>query len=1083
MDKCNHIFNRKFLGNKLENFDISSIKDLDKKHKIISNWIYSIENSDLNKTKEKSVQGDFLTAFFTNILGYKKRYGNDIWNITQEQKTLLDGTTSDGSLGFFTSSITDIRVVIELKDANTDLDKKQKSRENKISPVEQAFSYAPKSGKRCNWIIVSNFIEIRLYHQSSELEYEKFLITDLIKGDEFKRFYYLLCYENLINRDTISLIDDLYNKNEEEQKYISKNFYKDYKNTRLSLFEGLKKNNPEVDELLLFEKSQKFMDRFIFVCFCEDKQLLPENTFRNVIKIATMSFDISDNKIWTQLKGLFHAINKGNPPMNINRFNGGLFAPDKELDNLYVPDDMFIGLEKLADYDFDTDLNVNILGHIFEQSISDIEEIKSEIRGEFIEKRDGKRKKDGIFYTPEYITYYIVEQTIGKWLEDKKKEFGEDKLPNIPELKANMTVVEKRSRNKTINTHISFWQRYADILSNIKVVDIACGSGAFLNQSFDYLYKEGQRVNSILTDLRGGQITLFDLDKHILKNNLYGVDLNKESVEITKLSLWLKTANKKDPLTSLDENIKCGNSVIDSNEYTNERAFKWDDEFKEIFATGGFDVIVGNPPYVRQELLGKSKEYFKNNYKVYNAASDLFAYFYEKSANLLKPKGIMGFISNTFSKTSAGLELRHYLKNNTKFVSYTDFSDLQIFEGATTYPIIIVIDKKIPMNNRFKYFKVDGHFLNNLSNGLNENGILINQSSLDDNNWTFKSESINIIKEKLFAYPKLKDISGKTYRGILTGLNKAFIITNEQKDAFIKDNPKSSELLKPFLEGRDLRKWNIKSVGKWLLLFPKGWTKQLLSNEINEEDGWNYIKTNFPKISGHLINFKDEGKKRCDKGEFWWELRACGYYDLFEKNKIVWPNLQSANKFAIDENGFYINAPAVSLPTEKKSILCILNSNLAWFLLKDICVIRNGGFIEVKPQYIEQLPISLSKDEEPFNIRTEKIIKLNASSDEKISQFNSYIQTIYKPKKITDKIEQFYLLDFEGYILELKKQKVTLNDTSKFELMNLFNKVKLEIISTKDKISNLEYEINQLVYEAYNLTKEEIQVIEQSLKQ
>jgi len=675
-----YIFNRKLLEKKLKVFNLDQVPSIENIKEIIRNWVFSIENSDLDKTKEESVQGDFLTHFFSNILGYNTRYGNKVWNINQEQKTELDGTKADGALGFFTSDINDIRVVIELKDAKTDLDKKQ-NRANKLSPVEQAFTYASKSGKRCNWVIVSNFKEIRLYHSSTQGEYEKFLITDLIEEETLKLFYFLLNKDNLINRDEDSFIEILYKKNEKEQQNISNMFYRDYKHTRISMFEHMKENNPNIDELVIFEKSQKLMDRFIFVCFCEDTGLLPENIFRKVIQVSKRTFDLTETRIWNQLRGLFHSIDKGNHHQQINKFNGGLFKNDIILDGLIIKDEIFTELEKIANYDFESDLNVNILGHIFEQSISDIEEIKAEIRGEDFDKKKGKRKKEGVYYTPDYITKYIVEEAIGGWLEEQRQELGVNKLPIIPNYNKRMTTAKKSARTRAINKHIRFWETYRDRLSNIKVLDPACGSGAFLNQAFDFLYKEGQKVNDIINELSGGQTSLFDLDKHILKYNLFGVDLNKESVEITKLSLWIKTANKREELTSLDDNIKCGNSLIEKRDYAEEHAFSWEIEFQQIMKNGGFDVVIGNPPYVRHEYFTHIKQYLKENYYIYNGTADIYTYFIEKGIELLKPNGYLSMIfPNKFMRAKYGENLRSYL-GQYEILKMLDFGDLPIFKG------------------------------------------------------------------------------------------------------------------------------------------------------------------------------------------------------------------------------------------------------------------------------------------------------------------------------------------------------------------------------------------------------------------
>ena len=204
-------------------------------------------------------------------------------------------------------------------------------------------------------------------------------------------------------------------------------------------------------------------------------------------------------------------------------------------------------------------------------------------------KKNGKRKKEGIFYTPEYITRYIVKESIGGWLDDRKKELGFYELPELSaEDYQSIKLIRKKISGSFANTlkynnkvekHLAFWEAYKEKLRNIKVLDPACGSGAFLNQAFDFLYNEGQFVNDKLSALRLGQREIFELDKHILTNNIFGVDLNAESVEITKLSLWLKTANKGKELTALDDDLKCGNSLIDNPAIAGDKAFNWFLEF------------------------------------------------------------------------------------------------------------------------------------------------------------------------------------------------------------------------------------------------------------------------------------------------------------------------------------------------------------------------------------------------------------------------------------------------------------------------------------------------------------------------
>lgn len=297
-----------------------------------------------------------------------------------------------------------------------------------------------------------------------------------------------------------------------------------------------------------------------------------------VIQYSQSLINVSIRQILT---GFFEAVNKGSEKLGIpSGYNGGLFATDSILNNLKVGDQICQKFVEVGRYDFEDDLSVNILGHIFEQSISDIEQLKIDLLGaeittdQLVEQKQSKRKKDGIFYTPGYIVDYIVQNSLGKYLNEKEE-----------------ACLKKHSNKK--NGEQLAYQEYQQILQQVKVLDPACGSGAFLVRVFDYLLNENIRVGE-----KTG--TLFDntaIYKNILQNNIYGVDLNPESVEITKLSLWLKTAEKDKKLNNLDKNIKCGNSLIDDETIAGEKAFDWQKEFPEIFAEGGFDVIVGNPPY------------------------------------------------------------------------------------------------------------------------------------------------------------------------------------------------------------------------------------------------------------------------------------------------------------------------------------------------------------------------------------------------------------------------------------------------------------------------------------------------------
>src|SRR6266567_2529578 len=608
-----NLFNQKLCRERIARFDFPTGEKAAEIEKIIAGWQYALKDRDLSKTKEKSVQGLFLIKFFEEVLGYASQVtSNEEWNLIQHPASEVDAQEPDGSLGFFTKGEKITKAVIELKDAKTLLDKKQSGREKGYTPIEQAYLYATKFD-RCNWIIVSNFREIRLYHKDRTQDfYEKFDVLELHKPDEFKHFYYTLCKQNLIT-PKFSVIDDLAKESTKEDENITLKFYLDYKTARLNLFYHLVEQNSGIEKTLLLEKAQKIIDRLIFILFCEDTgTLLPRNLVKDTYDLGIRSRERSDQRVWREFKSLFMDIDSGRSDIDpqINKYNGGLFAQDDVLDSLVIKDAIWKHLVSLNTYDFESELNVNILGHIFEQSISDIESFKAELLGRQAEKDISRRKKEGIFYTPEFITKYLVENAVGRFLAE--------------------------------NPHK---------LETIKILDPACGSGAFLNQAHSYLMSEYKnRFEEKLLAKSGTQqldfsyINLAETNRSILLNHLFGVDLNQESIEITKLSLWLKTASSSEPLQNLDKNIKCGNSIVDDPIYAGSQAFQWEKEFKNVMDTGGFDVIIGNPPYVRQELFREIKPYLESKYTVYSGVSDLYVYFFEKALSLLKEGGYFAFI-------------------------------------------------------------------------------------------------------------------------------------------------------------------------------------------------------------------------------------------------------------------------------------------------------------------------------------------------------------------------------------------------------------------------------------------------------
>ncbi|PWA06834.1 Eco57I restriction-modification methylase domain-containing protein [Flavobacterium psychrotolerans] len=524
----------------------------------------------IRSSKEEQYQGEFLIDLFVNVLGYTKNPTPN-FTITTEYKNVKDSKKADGAILISEK----VKAVIELKGTNTtDL--------NKIEV--QAFGYK-NNQPDCVYVITSNFEKLRFYidNATEYIEFNLFHLTE----KEFELLYLCLAFEN-ISRDIPRKIKE---DSVSQEKDITKKLYSDYSLFKSDLYTNLVALNPEFEPVELFQKSQKLLDRFLFIFFAEDRNLLPTNLIFRINKewkqLRQMRIEVS---LYDRYKIYFHDLNEGAKVVlpafsetasnqkeehQIYAYNGGLFKPDSVLDSIKINDEvLFKHTEKLSHYDFQSEVDVNILGHIFENSLNQLDEIKAQLEGGSIDKSSTKRKKDGVFYTPKYITKYIVDNTVGKLCMDKKAE--------IKIVEEDYFTDKKRTKT-TKQPLLEKLTTYRNWLLQITICDPACGSGAFLNQALDFLIAEHQYIDELQAKLFGDALVLSDVEKSILENNLYGVDLNEESVEIAKLSLWLRTAQPNRKLNDLNNNIKCGNSLIDDPAIAGEKAFNWQTAFPQVF--------------------------------------------------------------------------------------------------------------------------------------------------------------------------------------------------------------------------------------------------------------------------------------------------------------------------------------------------------------------------------------------------------------------------------------------------------------------------------------------------------------------
>ncbi|MGY8909622.1 MAG: Eco57I restriction-modification methylase domain-containing protein [Flavobacteriales bacterium] len=759
---------------------------------------------------------------------------------------------------------------------------------------------------------------------------------------------------------------------------------------------------------------------------------------------------------------------------------------------------MYKHTSKLASYDFESQIDVNILGHIFENSLNEIESVNAEIEGGDFDKQKSKRKKDGVFYTPKYITKYIVENTIGKLCDQKKTELG---------FKEEEYFKGRKNRQKaTITKLVTILDDYRDWLLQLTICDPACGSGAFLNQALDFLIKEHTYIDELKTKVLGGGLQFPDIENTILENNIFGVDLNEESVEIAKLSLWLRTAQPRRKLNDLSSNIKCGNSLIDSKAVAGDKAFNWEEQFPKIFEKGGFDVIIGNPPYVQHRNLIQFSEFFKTIYKVYTGTSDLSVYFYEKGLSILKEKGMFAFINtNKFFNSEYGEKLRDFLVN-FDIVKILNFEQVSIFKGALVSSTINIIRKTQSENDTiYIEFKKENLEIESFETEILKRKRLVTKEYLRKNSWIFENKMIGNIIDKIKSKGKfLGEIEGVDIkRGITTGFDDAFVL--QRSNSLNKDY---SEISKKLLRGRDIGRYWLNDSDLNLLFIP--WHFPLHDNSsisgasvIAEES----MKEGYLQLYNHLSSFKKKlslrNKKETGVRYEWYVLQRCAasYYELFDRDKIVWGLITGNWGFSLDTEKHYLTSSSFFLTSEKinlQLLLLLLNSSLYKFYFENVGELTAGGAYVLKKASVEKFVYPSKVSEKSTIAFLSKAIVFNGLNSEFkacIGKFKKYLHQIFKVEKLSKKLQNWHDLEFGEFIKELNKaikannkllvkdgleEIPTLTKKDEFEWLDLFEDNKQKAQALQTQINQTDAAIDAMVYELYGLTEDEIAIVENS---
>jgi hypothetical protein len=610
----------------------------DRAYDIAVHWAELESKGELAKHKETSIDTQFLDHLFGEGLGYllKTRSPADYH---LDHKYAVPGVgTADASLGEFPGSKTP-SAVIELKDSQTDLDR---DRSNGRTAVQQCWDYL-NAIPDCQWGIVSNFATIRLYHRSKgSLNYEEFALQELRDRDRFNEFYAIFerggLLRSALNQPARALA--LLQRTEKRQKQVGDELYEQYQWRRLELIEHLiDEEKKDLDEAIRI--AQKILDRIIFIAFCEDRELLPKDSLAQT-KTDVRRYSRARNPAWESFLDLFAAIDGGAKGKGeITAFNGGLFKDDPAINALELEESKWTnGFADFGKFDFSEEVNVEVLGHLFERSITELEKLrvgglyafKANIQasagsgtqlgaaktprarpraaaGEPAESplskmpKSAQRKRFGIYYTPPAFTGLIVERTVDTLVKER-----------FATLAAEHDVDPEARTNQNARKLQAYWSACLDALKAVTVCDPACGSGAFLIRAYDAL---DAHYKTVVHGLAGAgappeQVKAVEdaIPDLILNHNLYGVDLSREGVEITQLALWVRSARKGKTLTDLSRHVVHGNSLV-SDKGVDPHALDWMKAFPHVFAKGGpggFSCVIGNPPWERVKV--QDREFF-----------------------------------------------------------------------------------------------------------------------------------------------------------------------------------------------------------------------------------------------------------------------------------------------------------------------------------------------------------------------------------------------------------------------------------------------------------------------------------------
>jgi len=1067
----NELFNPKTVNKLCSKIELSSEQEDAAKE-----WINLLDRGLLKD--EKNNYFKFAEIILKSLLGYNIK--DDMFH-------------EKGNIEFSFKNKDDKTVLgIEVKGTDKDLFAEQRGyREWQKTPVHQLWNYM--GDLNLDYGIATNYKHFVLIGRKGTSAIHYFDFEEIINNkDKLKEFVGIFSKEQIIDKRFIEYLEKA---SAIEEREFTKEFYKLFNETRLMMVKEFQENGANKDKAIHY--SQLFLNRLMFVFFAEDtgklKTRLFEDSVISVLK-AEMTISNQSHQVSDMIRNLFTMLDTGSEIPNIFGFNGGLFHEeiqnniffndlrDKEifkdvyqnsklikelkLDDVSKPvfdkyqnklNPIIRNLVLMALFDFKTEISVNILGHIFEQSLSDLEVLK--------EGEVSKRKKDGVFYTPEYITDYICRNTIISYLS---KENARNPHDLILEHSSNIKELESK-------------------LNDIKIVDPACGSGAFLIKAVDVLlelFKEIQMLKlseGVYTPVKKGRKKIKDKGqvmlkkwheedeaREIIKNNIYGVDINEESVEITKLSLFLKIARTGEKLIDLSKNIKCGNSLIGDLE-VDSKAFNWTQEFKEIFDNGGFDIVVGNPPWGADIEFEKLNFIKSENEEIVVRMIDSFMFFTNISLNLVSDYGCVGMIVPDvllYQKDNEKLRKSILKKMNLFYIvnlGDSVFEDVSrpscivIIGGKTTKYVNVVDVSKVKENKKelYNYLMVSNELYNSTPMNI-----------FPTNN----IEGYEILK-RLSSFPSLVESidSDNIQRGVSPDLKDAFIVDLEKINRFQLEKNK---LKKTVTGGKDVKRYFITEN-----------QDDLIYN--TRDDDFTLI----PNICKYISSYEDKITcKEVKNGKHpLYALHRPRDYKIFEKSeKILGVITGDRIITAVDVDKIYPTDGIYVFSTKEgispKYMVSLLNSKLFTFLYRLFSLEAGRTLSQIKPVTLRMIPfieIPFEK-QKPFIEKADLMQKLTREFyNNRIKLLNRVKQKL-KLENNSKKLDGFYKLSFEDFVKELEKKNIEPSLKELDEWEDYFNHHKKELLKLEEHIYKIDCEIDKMVFDIYDFSDDEIKIVNDS---